>query len=1251
MRIVIDLQAAQSSGSRNRGIGRYSLSLALAMARNRGDHEVFIALSGLFPETIESIRQAFSGLLPQENIRVWNAVGPVDEWHGENDWRRQSAELVREAFLASLRPDVVHVSSLFEGLSDDAVTSVGALSRNIPTAVTLFDLIPYIHRTPYLESPVVERWYLGKLEQLRRADLWLAISESSRCEGIEHLGLPDDRAVNISTDADVQFGLLELSAEAEELVRARYGLSRPFVMYTGGIDHRKNIEGLIHAFATLPAETRKAHQLAIVCSVQPEARHMLERLAAQHGLHGDEVVLTGFVPEDDLIALYNLCALFVFPSWHEGFGLPALEAMRCGAPVIAANTSSLPEVIGWEEALFDPHSVEAIATAIQRALSDEAFRAELVRHGRVQSGKFSWDESARRAIAAMERFHVERKATLASHDEMGRRPRLAYVSPLPPEKTGIADYSAELLPELARLYEIDVIVAQDKVSDHWVAENCPIRSVQWLMENADRYERVLYHFGNSSFHLHMFELLKAVPGVVVLHDFFLSGVVAYQDNLGFVPGSWGLELYRSHGYSALRDRFHVQDSVEVIWKYPCNLSVLQGGLGLIAHSSHSLQLAKQWYGGDLLDWAVIPLMRDSRIGEGQAREALGFDAGDFLVCTFGMLGPTKLNQRLLQAWIKSGLSRDKRCHLVFVGENHPGEYGQELLAMIERSVMADNVHITGWVDMDVFRQYLASTDVGVQLRAFSRGETSAAVLDCMNYGVATVVNANGSMVDLDDAAVWKMPDEFSDEQLVEALETLWRDESYRRRLGEVAREVILRDHDPRICAGQYREAIERFYRSSASDINALPSAVAALGADGFDDAALIRLADAVAPGFPLRNRKRQLLVDVSALAHGDNRSEIQRVVRRILREWLDNPPEGLRVEPVYATADSRGYRYARRFTLDFIDCAVESLHDEWVEYAAGDIFLGLDLQHHVVVSQKAALQQMRQWGVAVKFVVYDLLPILLPRVFMPGMAELHDAWIRAVVQSDGAICISKAVADELSSWVEANIPERHGKLAIDWFHLGADVESSLPSTGLPADSDAVLSAVRENVSFLMVGTVEPRKGHAQVLEAFELLWKAGHETSLVIVGKQGWLVEDLVERLRMHPERGRRLFWIEGASDEFLEKIYGASTCLIAASYGEGFGLPLIEAAQHGLPMIARDIAVFREVAGEHAYYFQGASAEELAAAVGDWMRLYREGRHPVSDEMPWLTWKESARQLGCKLVDGCLAREKSGVNVASAVA
>jgi len=120
----------------------------------------------------------------------------------------------------------------------------------------------------------------------------------------------------------------------------------------------------------------------------------------------------------------------------------------------------------------------------------------------------------------------------------------------------------------------------------------------------------------------------------------------------------------------------------------------------------------------------------------------------------------------------------------------------------------------------------------------------------------------------------------------------------------------------------------------------------------------------------------------------------------------------------------------------------------------------------------------------------------------------------------------------------------------------------------------------------------------------------------------------LIEKLHHHSELGKRLFWLEGVSDEYLEKVYAASTCLIAASEGEGFGLPLIEAAQHKLPIIARDIPVFREVAGEHAYYFSGREPADLALAVKNWLGQFEAGQHPMSEHMPWLTWKESAERL-----------------------
>ncbi|MCX7171979.1 MAG: glycosyltransferase [Proteobacteria bacterium] len=403
MRLVIDMQGAQSASSRHRGIGRYTLALTQAMVCHRGEHEIILCLNGLFPDSIAAICESFERLLPQEDIQIWQAPGPVNVRNPGNAERRRNAEIIREAFLSSLKPDMVLVSSLFEGLDNDAVTSIGVTAGNIPTASILYDLIPLIHRQRYLADSAASAWYEERLGHLRRADLLLSISEASRRECLEHLGLAPDRVVNISSAADPQFRPVPISDQQRAELRERYQLLRPFVLYTGSIvEYRKNIDGLIRAYARLPSNMRNAHQLVIVCSLDGAARAELETLGRAHALQPGELVLTGVVPEEDLLALYNLCKVFVFPSWHEGFGLPALEAMSCGRAVIGANNSSVPEVIGRTDALFDPHDDAAIAARLAQVLGDEAFRHELETHGLQQARRFSWDRSAKAALAAIE---------------------------------------------------------------------------------------------------------------------------------------------------------------------------------------------------------------------------------------------------------------------------------------------------------------------------------------------------------------------------------------------------------------------------------------------------------------------------------------------------------------------------------------------------------------------------------------------------------------------------------------------------------------------------------------------------------------------------------------------------------------------------------------------------------------------------------------------------------------------------------
>jgi glycosyltransferase involved in cell wall biosynthesis len=1231
MRIVIDLQGAQAE-NRKRGIGRYCLSLTRAIAA-QGKHEVIVVLNDAFGESIDELRRILSDVVAPKNIRVWHSPGEVGQINVDNEKRRRAAELVREAFLESLNPSIVLVCSLFEGLVDNVVTSVGMLSSNVPTAVVLYDLIPLINREPYLENPLVERWYENKIGHLRSASAVLAISESSRSEGLKYLSLPATKITNISTAADAPFQRVSISdAERSELFD-KYGLTRPFLMYTGGIDHRKNIEGLITAFAGLSKNIRDHHQLAIVCSVQPHDKARLLELAKKSGLKSGDLVLTGFVSEEDLVALYNLCHAFVFPSWHEGFGLPALEAMHCGCAVIGANTSSIPEVIGIEAALFDPRDQHAFTAKLAQVLTDEDFRSKLQAHALTQAAKFSWEKSAATAVEALERAVADHLTTHEGATYPVRRPRLAYVSPLPPERSGISDYSAELLPELARHYHIDVIVAQSVISDPWVNANCQVRSIEWFERNSRLYDRVLYHFGNSSFHQHMFELIKRIPGAIVLHDFFLSGIVAHLEFHSIVPGFWVNELYVAHGYKAVQARFIVEQKAEVVWAYPCNLSVLRDAVGVIVHSEHSRRLATDWYGqGDQDKWSYVPLLRvpDHSVSadKAAARRALGLEGYDLVVCSFGLMGPSKLNDRLLDAWLASPMAADPRCTLIFVGENETGEYGAQILKRIKTQNGGERVKITGWTDNKTFKSYLVAADVGVQLRTFSRGETSATVLDCMNHGLATIANANGGMADLPEQCVVKLPDNFEVAELTEALVGLWRDPEQRSLLSQKGRAEVHTNHSPRYCADKYVRAIEHFYADNASSVPSLIRALEEYDAQPQNAQDRASLANSIDRSLLPKFYQKQLFVDISELCQRDARSGIQRVVRSILLHWLLNPPQGYRVEPVYATTDAPGYFYARRFTLGFLGCPMDALVDEPVTYGPGDTFIGLDFQPSVVPTQLRQLTEMHRVGVEIQFVIYDMLLLGLPDCFPAHGAGLLTDWLNVVTRFDGILSISKAVQSDLSRWLSDNPPAGGHMPRLGWFHLGADILESAPSKGLAGDISETLVKLRQSPSFLMVGTLEPRKGHAQVLDAFELLWQEGERVNLVIIGKQGWMVESLVDRLQEHPRRNKQLFWLEGISDEGLEAVYSASTCLLAASRGEGFGLPLIEAAQHELPILARALPVFREVAGEHAAFFEGDTPRALADAVHQWVRNDAEGNTIRSDEMPWLTWKQSAEQL-----------------------
>ena len=358
-------------------------------------------------------------------------------------------------------------------------------------------------------------------------------------------------------------------------------------------------------------------------------------------------------------------------------------------------------------------------------------------------------------------------------------------------------------------------------------------------------------------------------------------------------------------------------------------------------------------------------------------------------------------------------------------------------------------------------------------------------------------------------------------------------------------------------------------------------------------------------------RKKRIYIDLSDVFFNDKGTGIQRVSKNISKNLLDLTT-AYEVKNVY-------FKDTWYFSCD---------GGEEIDFCRGDIFFVLDQPLNEVCTNFNLFLHLMKNGVKVVSFFHDLIPLTHSNFCDQGYVKDSKRFLSKILFFSEIICNSKSTADELKAFLAENPKvKRNPNLKISYSLLGSDF-SSLKKIESKSSANS-FGFEKPKINFLMVSTVEPRKMYTQAVKAFDLLWEKGLPVNLWIVGRRGWRSEKTFKLIEENPHFSRNLIWYSnGISDDELSNLYEKCDVVLFASIAEGFGLAVAEGAYFKKPLILRDIPVFREIAGDNAFYFSGTEAEALSAKIEEWLELYKNNSHPKSDKIRLLTWKDCSQKV-----------------------
>jgi len=272
--------------------------------------------------------------------------------------------------------------------------------------VTMHDMIAFLYPEIW---PGVSGFRIRNYIKLssQGADLILTVSNCAKKDIIRILNIPEDKIKVIYCGINQELYKPIPDILIQTSMKKKYGIRKKFILAIGPLGTRKNHDGLIDAYNILPKNIRKEYQLVVTGEKKGTYNKLLIKVGKNCLI--DDVVFTGFILEEEMPIIINAASLFVFPSLYEGFGIPLIEAMACGIPILASNVSSIPEVVGSAALLFDPYNINEMANTISRGITDEDLRQKLVRKGFERIKKYSWENTAKEILGVFEKVYDDRK--------------------------------------------------------------------------------------------------------------------------------------------------------------------------------------------------------------------------------------------------------------------------------------------------------------------------------------------------------------------------------------------------------------------------------------------------------------------------------------------------------------------------------------------------------------------------------------------------------------------------------------------------------------------------------------------------------------------------------------------------------------------------------------------------------------------------------------------------------------------------